>query len=220
MNSNCSPSAAADYYERSGDLSTINQDNWVDRLKSDGNIRDKAIQELRDILLRGLTATCRSRYGNKVSPEDVVQDALLKVLDKIETFEGRSKFTTWAMTIAVRVAISEMRRKHFRDVSMNDLLNDSMKFEVAANPTPEFGAEEEKTGILSTLRELIESKLTDKQKDAVHSLLNGMPVEVFAEKTGSNRNAVYKLVHDARVKLKQGFEQAGYQAEDIKALFV
>ncbi len=200
-------------------MSTVNQDNWVDRLKSDDDVRDRAIQELRAILLRGLTATCRSRYGNKVSPEDVVQDALLKVLDKIDTFEGRSKFTTWAMTIAVRVAISEMRRKHFRDISMNDLLNDSMKFEVAADPSPEPGEEEQKTGILSTLQELIESKLTDKQKDAVHSLLNGMPVEVFAEKTGSNRNAVYKLVHDARVKLKQGFEQAGYQAEDIKALF-
>ena len=53
----------------------------------------------------------------------------------------------------------------------------------------------------------------------MHSLLNGMPVEVFAEKTGSNRNAVYKLIHDARVKLRQGFEQAGYKAEDVSSVF-
>ncbi len=200
-------------------MSTVNHDQWVERLKSDGNIRDEAIQELRDILLRGLTATCRNRYGNKVSPEDVVQDALLKVLDKIDTFEGRSKFTTWAMTIAVRIAISEMRRKHFQDISMNDMLSDSMRFEPEAAPDPTFGQDEHKAGVMAKLRELIEISLTDKQRDAVHSLLNGMPVEVFAEKTGSNRNAVYKLVHDARVKLKQGFEQAGYEAEDINTLF-
>ena len=201
-------------------MSTVNQDPWVHRLKADDITREEAIQELTDILIRGVTATCRNRYGNKVSAEDVVQDALLKILDKIDAFEGRSKFTTWAMTIAVRVAINEMRRKHFRDISMNDLLSDSMQFEISANPDPSFGQEEEKIGVLTKLRELIESRLTEKQKDAVHSLLNGMPVEVFAEKTGSNRNAVYKLIHDARVKLRQGFEQAGYQAEDIKALFV
>lgn len=201
-------------------MSTVNQDQWVERLKSDGNIRDQAIQELRRILLRGLTATCRNRYGNKVSPEDVVQDALLKVLGKIDTFEGRSKFTTWAMTIAVRIAISEMRRKHFQDVSMNDMLNESMQFEPEAAPTPAAGQNEAKVSVLQKLRELIQNNLTDKQKDAVHSLLNGMPVEVFAEKTGSNRNAVYKLVHDARVRLKLGIEQAGYRAEDISTLFV
>jgi RNA polymerase sigma-70 factor (ECF subfamily) len=200
-------------------LSTVNQDQWVERLKSDGDIRDQAIQELREILLRGLTATVRNRYGNKVSPEDVVQDALLKVLEKIDTFEGRSKFTTWAMTIAVRMAISEMRRKHFQDVSMNDMLSDSMRFEPEATPDPVVGQDESKAGVLSKLRELIESNLSDKQRDAVHCLLNGMPVEIFAEKTGSNRNAVYKLIHDARVKLKQGFEQAGYKAEDINTLF-
>ena len=200
-------------------MSTVNQDDWVERLKSDGDIRDEAIQELRLILLRGLTATCRNRYENKVSAEDVVQDALLKILDKIDTFEGRSKFTTWAMTIAVRIAISEMRRKYFKDVSMNDMLGDSMQFDPVAAPDPVVGQDEEKAGILEKLRELIESSLSDKQKDAVHSLLNGMPVEIFAEKTGSNRNAVYKLVHDARVKLKQGFERAGYKAEDIKTLF-
>ena len=200
-------------------MSTVNQDQWVERLKSDGDIRDEAIQELRAILLRGLTATVRNRYGNKVSPEDVVQDALLKVLEKVDTFEGRSKFTTWAMTIAVRIAISEMRRKHFQDVSMNDMLSDSMRFEPEATPDPEVGQDEDKAGVLLKLRELIDSNLSDKQRDAVHCLLNGMPVEVFAEKTGSNRNAVYKLVHDARVKLKQGFEQAGYNAEDINTLF-
>ena len=70
-------------------MSTVNQDPWVHRLKADDNTREEAIQELRDILIRGVTATCRNRYGNKISAEDVVQDALLKILDKIDAFEGR-----------------------------------------------------------------------------------------------------------------------------------
>jgi len=195
----------------------VEKDDWVGRLKSSGEPRDQAITELRQILMRGLTATCRNRYDSRVQAEDVVQDALIKILDKLDTFEGRSKFTTWAMTIAVRIAISEMRRKHFKDVSIESLVGDGMQFEPVAEQEPT--GDEEKNALVTKLKELIEANLSAKQRDAVHALLHGMPVEVFAEKTGSNRNAVYKLVHDARVKLRQGFEQAGFQAEDITSVF-
>ena len=194
-------------------------DDWVRRLKSEGTERDQACEELRVILVKGLTATIRNRYDSKVQPEDIAQDSLIKILDKIDSFEGRSKFTTWAMSIAVRLAISSMRRKHFRDVSMSSLLENSLRFEPAATPEPTNDTERQKAELLSKLRELIDTNLTDKQRDAMHSLLNGMPVEVFAEKTGSKRNAVYKLIHDARVKLRRGFEQAGYKAEDISSVF-
>ena len=199
-------------------MTTVENDNWVSRLKDTGDARDEAITELRSVLMRGLSATCRNRHGNKVQAEDVIQETLLKVLDKLDTFEGRSKFTTWALTIAVRIAISEMRRKHFKDVSMTSLLGEGMQFDPAAADEP-LSDEGEKRSILEKLKELIATTLTDKQRDAVLALLNGMPVEIFAEKTGSNRNAVYKLVHDARVKLRQGFEQAGYRAEDINSVF-
>lgn len=200
-------------------MAILGQEPWVSRLKSTDDVRDQAIMELRELLLRGLRATCRGRYSNKVQAEDVVQDALLKVLDKLDTFEGRSKFTTWAMTIAVRIALSQMRRKHFKDVSMNDLLDNSMHFEPVASEAPLAEDNQQKRSLLIKLKELIETSLSEKQRDAMHSLLNGMPVEVFAEKTGSNRNAVYKLVHDARVKLRTGFEQAGYKAEDFNSVF-
>lgn len=199
-------------------MAVVENENWIERLKSPGDARDGAITELQSILVRGLTPTLRNR-GNKILPEDVAQEALIKILDKLDTFEGRSKFTTWAMTIAVRIAISEMRRKHFKDVSMDQLLDSSMQFEPAASPEAVGDSKDEKNKILGKLAELIESNLSHKQRDAMHALLNGMPVEVFAEKTGSNRNAVYKLVHDARVKLRQGFEQAGYRAEDFNSVF-
>lgn len=199
-------------------MTTVEEDAWLVRLRSSGDEKGEAIAELREVLMRGLTATCRNRYGNKVQPDDVVQEALIKILNKLDTFAGRSKFTTWAMTIAVRVAIGEMRRKHFKDVSINGLVGDGMQFEPTAAETLAPENDEAKSAMLSALNELIQTKLTDKQRDAVHSLLHGMPVEVFAEKTGSNRNAVYKLIHDARSKLRQGLEQAGYKAEDVSAV--
>ena len=102
---------------------------------------------------------------------------------------------------------------------MDDLLSQSMRFEPAAADEPVLENEGERDLIMTKLQELIENNLSNKQRDAVHALLNGMPVEIFAEKTGSYRNAVYKVVHDARVKLRQGFEQAGFKAEDINSVF-
>lgn len=200
-------------------MTTTDQTDWLSRLSQDSMDRDDAIQELRDYLVRGLTAAGRNRFSGKIQIDDVVQDALIKILDKLDTFQGRSKFTTWAMTIAIRIAISETRRKSFQDVSMNDLLENSLRFEVESAPEPPSDRENEKARLLNKLSELIESSLSSKQREAMQALLNGMPVEIFAEKTGSNRNAVYKLVHDARVKLRQGFEQAGYNAADISSVF-
>ena len=124
-------------------MSLVEKDDWIERLKSTGDTRDEAITELRSILLRGLSAAVRNRYGSKVQAEDVIQDALIKILDKLDTFQGRSKFTTWAMTIAVRTAISEMRRKHFQDVSIDSLLTDNMQFEPAAAAEPSMSDDQE-----------------------------------------------------------------------------
>jgi len=179
---------------------------------------DAALDELRSTLVKGLGHMMRGR-NSSLQAEDVVQDAIIKILDKLDTFEGRSKFTTWAMTIATRTAISEMRRKHFQNVSLDSMLGDELKFEVAASDSGVSGQESDKETILNKLKELISSKLTGKQRLAVNALLNGMPVEEIARRTDSNRNAVYKLFHDARANLREGFEQAGFSANDISAIF-
>lgn len=198
-------------------MTAVDQNDWVVRLQSPGDARDQALSELRKILVRGLTATCRNRCSGRVLAEDVVQNALIKILKSLDSFQGRSKFTTWAMTIAIRTAISEMRHKSFQDVSIESLIGSGMQIDPIAPQEPE--SNDHKSVLLTILKELIEVKLSPKQRDVVQALLNGMPVEVFAEKTSSNRNAVYKLIHDARIKLRQGFEQAGYQAEDIYSAF-
>ena len=195
-------------------------EDWVQRLREGSPERESAIKELREILVRGLSRSLPNRYGQKIHVEDVAQDALIKILDSLESFEGRSRFTTWAMTIATRVGISELRRKRFQDVSLEAITNnDGMKIDIAVDQASPTEDQLERKSILEKLDQLIHEMLTDKQRQAIQALLNGMPVEEIASRTDSNRNAIYKLVHDARLKLREGFERIGIDAEAISSVF-
>ena len=202
--------------------SVTSKDDWIARLKSeDSVIRDLALEELRELLIRGLSRSLNHHYGNrKFNPEDIVQDALMKILNKLDTFEGRARFTTWAMTIATRVGISELRRRHTQDLSLEGIsAADTLRIELPDSEQPVAGQEMDQRAVLEMLGELIDSVLSEKQRLAIRGLLEGMPVEVIATRMDSNRNAVYKLVHDARMKLKEGFRKSGIAAEDIQAIF-
>ena len=86
------------------------KDSWLLRLQISAPGREQAIKELRNYLLRGLVRSLSHRYGGKIQIEDVAQVALLKILNSLDSFQCRSRFTTWAMSIATRVGISELRR--------------------------------------------------------------------------------------------------------------
>ena len=85
---------------------------------------------------------------------------------------------------------------------------------MAVDTVPGAAEQIEQSSIYQNLSELIDD-LSDRQQTAVRAVLSGMPVEEIADRTASNRNAVYKLVHDARTMLKSGLEAAGYSAEDL-----
>ena len=196
------------------------EERWVQRLSSSNvDERDKALADLREVILRGLSHSLnRSCRGFQI--EDVVQEALLKIMKALDQFEGRSRFTTWAMTIATRVGLSELRRKQCKDISLEGITaGDSLKIDLAV--AQDSGSENhlDQRAILSQLQELIDNVLTDKQRLAIRGLLEGLPVEEIAHRAGSNRNAVYKLVHDARSRLKEGFRTAGIEADDINSIF-
>ncbi|MEL6110533.1 MAG: sigma-70 family RNA polymerase sigma factor [Planctomycetota bacterium] len=195
------------------------KDPWVIRLTSSGETRDAALSELREVLLRGMSKLMSSRYGGGYSAEDAVQVALIKIMDSLDQFAGRSRFITWAMTVATRVGISEMRRKHYHDVSIESFASDGASFEVAAEVDVTASAELDRVSMIVKLQKLIDETLSEKQRFAIRSSLAGLPVEVIAEKTGSNRNSVYKLVHDARVKLRSGLEANGISADLLAAVF-
>ena len=185
-------------------------------LKGGGAAREQAISHLRSILLRGLSKSLPNRYGKPFNAEDVVQEALLKVLSSLEAFEGRSKFTTWAMTVATRIGISALRRKYHQDVSMESFSSlDGYSIEVAVTDESTLANNESRAKILGVLQNLIDTELTEKQRLAIRAFLSGFATDEIAEQLKMNRNAVYKLIHDARQKLKDGFARAGLTSENI-----
>ncbi len=197
-----------------------NDDDWTSDLASqDVSLRDDAICDLRDMLLRGLSKSLsKDRRIDDAFLEDIVQEACLKVLEKLEGFEGRSRFRTWAVTIAVRTAISKMRKREWQNVSLESLTVDS-KFDpqMALDSAETFDQADSKLEILTRLKELIDGELTDRQWTALTAELGGMPLPQIAERFGSNTNSVYKLLHDARKKLRHGLEAAGITIDDIRA---
>lgn len=194
----------------------LDDDELLMLIKGDGASRDDAIAQLRSLLLRGLSKSLNNRYGKPFNAEDVVQEALMKVLNSIEKFEGRSKFTTWAMTIATRIGISALRRKYHQDVSMEAFNTaEGRTVEIAIAVDPSLSNSESRAEIFSVLQNLIDTELTDKQRLATRAFLSDFATDEIAEQLNMNRNAVYKLIHDARQKLKDGFARAGLTSVEI-----
>ena len=210
------PRAYSDHVMKARD-----NDQWLRDLRAEGPQQARALEDLRAYLLRALPA-CLKRHG--VVPEDlvedVVQESLILTLDRLDSFEGRSQFTTWMTTIAVRAALTELRRRHWKDQSLEALTADGELVpreyvDGAANPETKTA----QLGIVHALQEVLETELTERQRTAVVAKLRGMPQEEVGRRLGINRNAVYKLTHDARKKLKLGLESAGFGAAEIRAAF-
>lgn len=195
-------------------------DDWTSDLTSeDPALRGNAVGDLRDMLLRGL-AKSLSRQGrvDDAFLEDTVQDACIKILEKLGDFEGRSKFRTWAVTIAVRTAVSKMRKRDWQNVSLESVTN-SAEFDpqVAVDRSDTIAQTNSRLEMLGKLKDLIASELTEKQWTAVTAELRGMPLPAIAEKLGTNTNSIYKLLHDARKKLRSGLEAAGFTIDELRA---
>lgn len=193
--------------------------DWVENLKNESQ-REDAVGKLREVLLRGLKGAFFRRGQDEAFCEDICQESLIRIMKNIDSFEGRSKFTTWAISIAIRVGISELRRRHHKDVSLDAITGgDDMKIELAIVEDDVSGNAIDQRAILKILSDLIENQLTQKQRTVVRALLGGMPVEEIARRTNSNRNAVYKLFHDAKQRLKSGFENSDFSLADIESVF-
>ncbi len=198
-----------------------NNETWLAHLSSEGLDQQAALSDLRDALLRGLrVALWKWALSDDAFLEDAVQDALIRILDRLPQFEGRSQFLTWATSIAIRVAMSELRRRRWKDVSLEDVIADAdLSPERAIDDGSGSGVQWERKAIIDKMYDVIHNDLTEKQRAALLAELKGMPQDEIAGHIGSNRNAVYKLTHDARKRLKRGLEAAGYAAADIHAVF-
>ncbi|MBO6585933.1 MAG: sigma-70 family RNA polymerase sigma factor [Gracilimonas sp.] len=199
--------------------SSFTNEEWVEALSPPPE--DAAISKLRAYLVRGLKASLYKYVDKNLGDfvEDIAQDSVLKILDKLDTFRGESKFTTWAMKIAVREGYTELRRKRYDDISLHDYVNPKGEKEHAVEieekeALPDQIAHESMA--VEKVMKVMNEQLTEKQKTVLQYLIiDQIPLTVVADKMDTNRNAIYKLVHDARLKLKNSLELEGIDPEKL-----
>lgn len=209
-------------------------EEWVAHLVGPPDNQSSAIEDLRQRLQRGIfyylsrersDLTHLSTQEINQMAEDLAQDATLRVIENLGSFRGDSRFTTWATKIAVRVAISDLRRARYKDFSLDSLTAEGDLLPASAvslNSTPDPSPEgaTERADVMSKIDQALRDVLTERQYQALVAVaLQGVPLDILAEQMGTNRNALYKLLHDARRKLRSHFEGQGLSMNYLLNLF-
>lgn len=209
-----------------------NNEQWLADLTSSGQTSEDALEDLRTFILRGIMGYLRTRSDLsrldtrdlEQLAQDTAQDALLKIQDKLGTFQGKSKLTTWATKIAINHLISDLRRQRWRDVSLNEVLDGGTSLEeIIADPPNDIGNPSlatERALVWKSVSDVLENGLTERQRLAiVTTQLNGVPMQEAAQMLETNTNNLYKLIHDARLKIKKALISQGLEPSYILELF-
>jgi RNA polymerase sigma-70 factor (ECF subfamily) len=190
---------------------------WLRDLRGEGIAREEAITRLHELLLRASRFEVARRRptlphlrGNDLDDiaHQAADDALVSVLARLDTFRGASRFTTWVYKFGLLEAAVKLRRRAWqgREVPLEP---ESWSLFSSASLEPEQEAEQRE--LLGILQEAIESALTPHQRRVLVALaLNGVPIDVLAERLNTNRGALYKTLHDARRKLRRHLEDSGH----------
>jgi RNA polymerase sigma-70 factor (ECF subfamily) len=192
---------------------------WYLDLRTGGPEREAALERLRELLLRGARFEVSRRRGAlpRLSAAeldelatDAATDAAVSVLRRLDDFRGESRFSTWAYKFALLEAAVRVRRRAWRDREVP--LEDDSPALLDLAPGPETSAQQ--TELLEAVRDGIRDALTPHQRRVLVAVtLEGVPIDVLAERLGSNRNAVYKTIHDARRRLRTQLVAAGFGEE-------
>jgi RNA polymerase sigma-70 factor (ECF subfamily) len=157
--------------------------------------------------------------------EDCAQDALIAVMNHISDFRGDSKFTTWAYKFAINKALMTARQERWKGISLDDLsfFSDAALREWAMSDKSPGPASDQfvlQGEVIETIREVIERDLTDKQRRVLAMMVfNEVSIDEVVRQLGTNRNAIYKMLHDARRKLKSGLQARGFDVAEMLLLF-
>lgn len=200
---------------------------WIARLRGQGAEGEQALSALRDYLRRSVYVYLLRNRGDLAGldpdelfqlAEDFTQEALLIVLRELDGFRGDSKLTTWAYRIVVNLAIGKLRRKHWRDLSLEHTLEDRSgqslleRLADTGSADPESALVQQQ--VLERVRQVIAESLTERQRRVLTGIvLEEASTEDMADRLGTNRNNIYKILHDARKKLRGCLEEMGVSAQ-------
>jgi RNA polymerase sigma-70 factor (ECF subfamily) len=193
---------------------------WLRDLRGEGALRDAAVARLHALLLRATQFEVRRRrptlpYLRGDDLDDIAlqaaNDALMSVLAHLDDFRGLSRFTTWVYKFGLYEAAVKLRRRAWQGREL-PLEPESWEFLSSSLSTPERQAEERE--LLTSIARAIDEVLTPQQRKVLVALaLNGVPIDVLADRLGTTRGALYKTLHDARLKLRRHLAAAGLMSE-------
>jgi RNA polymerase sigma-70 factor (ECF subfamily) len=205
---------------------------WIAALQDAGADQAVALADLRTYLLRAALFTLqRARhYVGHLGPsalgqlaEDCAQESLTAVIQHLADFRGASHFTTWAYSFAVNLALVAARRERWVSIPLDRILDgtespSSTTGDQGGSPDPERRALQAEA--IAAVRDGIERHLTVKQQQLLRAVVfEQVPLDEVVRHWGSNRNALYKLLHDARRTLKSHLVARGFDVKEILDLF-
>ena len=207
---------------------------WLHDLKETGETQEQAIADLQNILLRAAlyvfnrnTGDLSGLAGDDVLKlaEDCAQEALMAVLNHLSDFRGDSKFTTWAYKFAVNIGLTASRHVRWKDVSLDQLSSDDegafsewVLRDKSSALAPDLAALQGE--IRQVIWDVMEHDLTDHQRRILLLMVfHEVPMDEVVQQLNTNRNAIYKSLHDARRKLKSGLQARGFEVGEMLSLF-
>ncbi len=200
------------------DYPTLDEESrrWLDELRGEGAVNDAAVARLHDLLLRAARFEVARRRptlphlrGDELDDIalEAADDAVMSVLRRLDDFRGASRFTTWVYKFALLEAAVKLRKRAWqgREVPLEP---ETWSLISSADLAPDLEAEQSE--LLSTLQRAIVDLLTPHQRRVLVALaLNGVPIDVLADRLGTSRGALYKTLHDARRKLRRHLDERG-----------
>jgi RNA polymerase sigma-70 factor, ECF subfamily len=197
---------------------------WIADLRGDGPEHGEAVARLHALLLRAARFEVARRRpalphlrGDDL--DDVAlqaaDDALMSVLARLDAFRGLSRFSTWAYKFALLEAAVKLRKRAWQGREL-PLEPESWSLFASSGLQPD--AEVEQGELLATLQTAIDEVLTPHQRRVLVALaVNGIPIDVLAERLNTTRGALYKTLHDARGKLRNHLEECGLSLDVLEA---
>ncbi len=213
--------------------SRTNQE-WLHDLSAGGMAQEAAITDLRILLLRAALYFFSRNQGDfggmgrdeiLQRAEDCAQDALIAVMNHLQDFRGDSKFSTWAYKFAINISLMAARKDKWKGISLDELSEDGeesvaewLTRDKSDSAVPEESAMQDE--LREVIRKVIEQDLTDKQRQVLRLIVfNEVPMDEVVRHLGTNRNSVYKMLHDARIKIKNSLLSQGFEIGETLELF-
>jgi RNA polymerase sigma-70 factor (ECF subfamily) len=213
---------------------TRSNEEWLHDLKETGEAQEKAIVDLQNILLRAALYLFNRNAGDLTGlnsddvsklAEDCAQEALIAILKHLSDFRSDSKFTTWAYKFAVNIGLTASRHVRWKDVSLDQLSSDEegafsewVLRDKSSALAPDLAALQGE--VRQVIWDVMEHDLTDHQRRILLLMIfHEAPMDEVVQHLNTNRNAIYKSLHDARRKLKSGLQARGFEVGEMLSLF-